>query len=101
MCIFLELELKGRHDEALVSVSSELLERARRVEWSSWAMGECYAFADEQELAIDWLENAFELGFFNYPYLSQHSRILRKLDPNPRFQQFLGKVKKAWEQFDA
>ena len=65
------------------SVNSELLERARRVEWSSWAMGECYAFADEQELAIDWLENAFELGFFNYPYLSQHSRNLRKLDSNP------------------
>ena len=96
LCVFLELELKGRHDEALVSVSPELLERARKVEWCSWWVGECYAFAGEQELAIEWLENAFERGFMNYPYFSQHARILRKLDDNPRFHELLGKVKTAW-----
>jgi len=101
LCVFLELELKGRHDEALASVSPELLELARKVEWSSLLVGESYAFAGEQGLAIDWLENAFERGFINYPYLSKHSVILRKLDDNPGFQKLLGKVRTAWEQFEA
>ena len=101
LCVFLELELKGRHDEALVSVNPGLLERARKVEWPSCWVGESYAFAREQELAIDWLENAFARGFMNYPYLSQHSRILRTLDDNPRFQELLGRVRTAWEKFEA
>ena len=74
--------------------------RAWNVEWWSWWVSECYAFIDEDELALDWLENAFERGFINYPYLSKHGKIFRKLDANPRFQQLVGKVRTAWEQFE-
>ena len=35
------------------------------------------------------------------PYFAMHSRILRTLDDDPRFQTLLGKMKVAWEQFQA
>ncbi len=63
-------------------------------------MAECYAFADEHDAAIDWLENASQRGFIHYPYFSKHSKIFRKLDDNPRFQDLLGKIRTAWEQFE-
>ena len=62
-------------------------------------VAESYAFINEQQLAIDWLANAFRKGFWNYPYLSKRSTIFRKLDGNPRFQELLREVKSAWEQF--
>ena len=77
-----------------------LLSRARNVEFWSWWVSECYAFIDERELAIDWLENAFRRGFFPYPYVSQHSSAFRKLTDEPRFQLLLGKIKTAWEEFE-
>ena len=81
-------------------VGEELMARARKVEWWSCWMAECYAFIDEQDLALDWLENAVERGFINYPFLANHSKIFRTLDGNPRFGELLSRVRTAWEQFE-
>ena len=99
LCVFLKLALEGKTSDAAECVGAELMSRARKVEWWSWWVAECYAFIDEQELALDWLENAFQCGFVNYPYLSEYSRIFRNLDGNPRFQELLRKVRIAREQF--
>ena len=42
---------------------------ANRVEWWSFYVSWCYAFVDEAELALDWLENAVQCGFIHYPFL--------------------------------
>ncbi len=99
-CDFMKFALRGERDEALACLDQDLLARARNVEWWSWWMGECYAFIGEEDLAIDWLENAFERGFINYPYLSKHSKIFRRLDDNTRFQTLLARVRTAWEQLE-
>jgi hypothetical protein len=100
LCASLKLALDGNREEAKNAVGKHLSECAWNVEyWSSW-MAELFALIDETELALDWLENAFKHGFYHYPYLSNHSRIFRKLDDSPRFQELLGRVKIAWEQFD-
>jgi hypothetical protein len=35
--------------------------------------------SDERDLAIEWLDTAFRKGFWNYPYVSTHSSIFRRL----------------------
>ena len=100
VCLLLKLALQGKRSEATECIGEELLAGAWNVEWWSWCVGECYAFIEEDTLALDWLEHAVERGFIHYPYLSEHSSILRKLDDNPRFQELLGKVRIAWEQFE-
>jgi len=97
---FLKLALEGKRVEARSCLDPEFLERARNVEWWSWEVAECYAFIDEQDLAIEWLENAFQRGFWNYPYLTKQNTTFRRMDDNPRFQDLLKKVKTAWEQFE-
>jgi tetratricopeptide (TPR) repeat protein len=99
LCVFLRLALQGRIDEARESVSPELLGRARNIEWWSLWVAECYAFIGDDALAIDWLENAFRLGFMNFPYLSMHDRVFRRLDANPAFQALLTRVKTASDRF--
>jgi len=98
-CRFLRLGLEGQPEDAKACFDSDLLTRARNVEfWSFW-VSECYAFVHETDLAIDWLEIAFRKGYWNYPYVARHSTIFRKFDGHPRFQAILSGMKEAWEQF--
>ena len=97
---FLRLALEGQPDDAKSCFDADLLARARNVEfWCLW-VSECYAFVEETELAIEWLETAFRKGFWNYPYVSKHSTFFRKLDGDPRFQESLARMKPAWENFE-
>ena len=100
LCEFLKLSIQGKRAEAETSIEEELLQRAWKVEWWSWQVAARYALIDEEERAIDWLENASDRGFIHYPFLAEHSRVFRKLDDNPRFQRLLNKVRAAWEQFE-
>jgi len=101
VCQFLRLAIEGKSDQAASCFDADLLDRVRNVEFWSWCVSECYAFINEQELSIDWLENAFTRGFYCYSYVSMHSSIYRKLHDNPRFQELIGRMKTAWEQFNA
>jgi eukaryotic-like serine/threonine-protein kinase len=99
-CRFLRLALEGQPEDAKACFDPDLLSRARNVEfWSFW-VSECYAFIDETDPAIDWLETAFRKGFWHYPYISKHSTAFRKLDRHPRFEDVLARIKTAWEHFE-
>jgi TolB-like protein len=100
LCVFLQRALEDRPDQAMAAVSTELLARARPIEWWSWWVAEGYAFIGEETMAIAWLESAFERGFMNYRYLSTHSPVFRKLDGNPAFRELLGRIKTRAEQFE-
>jgi TolB-like protein len=78
-CRFLRLALEGQRDAARASFDSSLLDRARNVEFWSYWVSECHALIDERDLAIEWLDTAFRKGFWNYPYVSTHSSIFRRL----------------------
>jgi non-specific serine/threonine protein kinase len=99
-CRFLRLALEGQPADAKSYFDPDLLARARNVEfWALW-VSECYAFIDEMDLAMDWLEIAFRKGYWHHPYVSKHSTIFRKLDGHPRFEAVLARMKTAWEQFE-
>ncbi|HSF14262.1 MAG TPA: hypothetical protein VLK65_01765 [Vicinamibacteria bacterium] len=98
-CRFVRLALEGHVDEAEACFDPDLLSRARNVEfWCMW-VSECYALIGRQDPAIDWMEAAFQKGFWNYPYVARHSTTLRLLDGDPRFVALLGRMKTAWEGF--
>jgi len=59
----------------LTAVSETLKAAARRVEWWSLVMADCYAFIDEKDRAMDWLSNEINRGFTNYSFLSQYDKI--------------------------
>jgi len=59
-CRFLRLALEGQPDAARACFDPDLLDRARNVEIWSLNVSECYAFVDETDLAVDWLERHSE-----------------------------------------
>jgi non-specific serine/threonine protein kinase len=98
-CNFLRHALDGRIEEALACLSKDLQAAARRVEWWSFYVSWCYAFVDETEHAVDWLENASQRGFIHYPFLSRPDVPFARLRGNERFDELLERIKQAWEKF--
>ena len=99
-CEFVRCALEGDAERAVAQLGPEMRGAAWANEWWSWWASACYTLIGDHSQAIDWLDNAANRGFINYPYLARHSRLFRSLDANPRFQDLLVRIKLAWEQFE-
>ena len=59
-----------------------------------------YAMLDEKEKTLNWSENAVNLGFINYPYMSQHDPFLENIRGEERFKKLMERVNYEWENFE-
>ena len=90
----------GNKTKALQAVTSELTAAARNVEYLARVLAEFYAAIDAKEEAMNWLENAVNQGFINYPYIAEYSPFLESIRGEEQFKQLLRKVKYRWEHFE-
>jgi serine/threonine protein kinase/Flp pilus assembly protein TadD len=90
-----------RDKESLFNLITPELERTIRQD-----VGHCFfmaislAMVDAKEEALDWLENAVERGFLNYPSLAEKDPFLANIRGEPRFQKLMERVKYEWEHFE-
>jgi non-specific serine/threonine protein kinase len=68
--------------------------------WASFFISESYALHDLKDEAIDWLENAVNLGFLNYPFLNDYDPFLKNIRSEERFKKLMERVKYEWENFE-
>ncbi len=59
-----------------------------------------FALLGEEKEALDWLENAIDRGFINYPLLAEKDPWLANIRNEPRFKKLMEQVKKEWEHFE-
>ena len=81
-------------------VTEELQLVAGRDITYSWFVAVGFAIIDEKEKALDWLENAVNWGFINYPLLSENDPFLENIRHEARFKKLMEKVKVEWENFE-
>lgn len=86
-----------RMEELLTPEHTETMQRDPQ--WS-WMLASIYALAGQNGNALDWLENAVDRGFINYPFLTEHDPFIKKLQGEERFQRLMKRVKYEWEHFD-
>jgi adenylate cyclase len=97
---FLRLALSGDKEEALkAGENSQLQNEARWDEHAAWWMAGTYAFLNEKDKALYWLEISINLGNFNYPFLYKHDPFLENLRNEPKFKALMADVKKKWAAF--
>jgi non-specific serine/threonine protein kinase len=59
-----------------------------------------FSLLGEKNEALDWLENAVNRGFINYPLLAEKDPWLANLRGEDRFQKLMERVKYEWEHFE-
>jgi len=82
-------------------VTEDLERTARRdPEWSILMAG-IHALVGLEEEALDWLSNAVDRGFINYPFIAEHDPWLESIRGEPRFRDIAARAKYEWEHFEA
>ena len=76
----------GEREKALSWMSPEAVQTCRRDFQYSWWVACAYVMLGDTDEALDWLENAIDLGFLNARYLGEIDPVLAPLRGDPRFQ---------------
>jgi TolB-like protein len=100
VALFRKFALAGRQEEALNTVTDESNEAMKWDEQFSWEMAANYALIEHPQEALDWLENAVNRGFVNYPFLNEYDPLLKSIRSESRFKTLMERVKYEWESFE-
>jgi non-specific serine/threonine protein kinase len=100
VCRFLNHALTGQDDAAVRSLPPDIEQAAGWDEQMSWEIAAGYALLDRPREALDWLENAVNRGFLNYPFLSEYDPFLENIRGERRFKVLIERVKHEWENID-
>jgi serine/threonine protein kinase/tetratricopeptide (TPR) repeat protein len=97
--IFLKKALLGENDVSEL-LTDEFITTAKRDFQYSSVFADIYALLGHKKEALDWLENAVNRGFINYPFLSEYDPFLENVRGEDRFKKLMERVKHEWENFE-
>ena len=98
--LLLKYVLLKDKENALREMTADFQKTCRRDAANAHFIGVMLALLDEKNLALDWLENAVNRGFINYPLLAEKDPWLANLRGEERFKTLMERVKKEWEHFE-
>jgi non-specific serine/threonine protein kinase len=100
LALMLKHSLQRDKEAAVREMTPEFYEWARKDPTWSYRLASDFAYLDAKEEALDWLENAVDLGHINYPFFAEKDLFLTKLRGDPRFEKLMQRVKREWEEFE-
>jgi eukaryotic-like serine/threonine-protein kinase len=100
MALLWRYAVVGDRQRALSWMTSETVRTCRRDFLFSWWVACAYAMLGDADTALDWLENAVNLGFMNYRYLGEIDPLLAPLRGDPRFQALIARARENKVEFE-
>ena len=91
----------GDRKKVSTLLTSEVLKTCQRDFQYSWDLACVYAKLGDADSALDWLENAVELGFLNHRYLGEIDPVLAPLRGDPRFQALMARAREKQAELEA
>jgi serine/threonine protein kinase len=82
-------------------VSGEFENTLRRDTQSTYFASALFAYAGMTNKALEFLEQAIENGFINYPLIAEKDPLLENVRGTEQFKKLIKRVKHEWENFDA
>ena len=59
-----------------------------------------YSYLGDKEKSLEFLENAVNRGFINYPLIAEQDPFFKNLRGDDRFKKLMERVKSEWENFE-
>ena len=100
LLIFLKYGLKGDKEKMSSLLTPDFVKSAQLDCQYSWHMAAFCSYLGEKEKSLEWLENAVNRGFINYPFLNEHDKLLNNIRNEERFKVLMIRVKYEWENFE-
>jgi non-specific serine/threonine protein kinase len=100
LIIFLKYVLKGDKNQLSSLLTPELIIYVQKDNQLSWHMATFYSYLIEKHQSLEWLENAVDRGFINYPFLDKYDKLLENIRGEERFKKLMKRVKYEWENFE-
>ncbi len=100
LSLFLKYALLNEKNKALKLATQDFIAAVKSDEQRSLFLAECYALMNEKDKALDWLENAANRGFINYPFLYEYDLFLENIRGEERFKKLMERVKYDWKNFE-
>ena len=101
LAILLKHALEEERGKMTELLTDDFVKTARRDPQFSYFVGSIFVLAGMNEQAMDWIENALDRGFFNYPFVAQQDPLLNNLRDTPQFNELLAPMKTQWQAFVA
>ena len=99
--IFLKYALKGDSEKMeQVLATGDLIRLLQADCQYSWHMGAVYSFVNNRDKSLEWLKNAVNRGFINYPMLNEYDPLLKNIRGEEGFKKLMERVEYEWENFE-
>ncbi|MFC1528691.1 hypothetical protein ACFL5B_02150 [Candidatus Latescibacterota bacterium] len=98
--LFLKYALKREKNKISKLFTREFQNTAERDPQFSSFVASFYSLLGQKEEALNWLENAVNRGFINYPFLNEYDPFLENIRGEERFKKLMERVKNEWENFE-
>lgn len=82
-------------------VTGEFEKALRHDPQSTYYASVMFTHAGMRDKALEFLEQAVNNGFINYPLMSEQDPILEQIHGEERFKKLMKRVKREWENFEA
>jgi hypothetical protein len=100
MMIFLKYVIKGDNNKLPSLLTPDFIKALKIDCQLSWHMATFYSYINDKDQSLEWLENAVDRGFINYPFLNKYDKLLRNIRNEERFKKLMKRVKHEWENFE-
>lgn len=90
----------GQREEAMAILTPDLEIIGKRDWQYASQIGSGFAMLGDAEKAVEWLGNAADMGFINYPFLAEYDPFLESIREEESFKKLMVRVKREWEEFE-
>jgi non-specific serine/threonine protein kinase len=100
LSFFVKYAIDGDEKRIKELFTVDFVKTARRDCQNSYFVSGLFALSGMKVEALDWLENAVDRGFINYPFISEYDPFLKNIRGEDRFKKLMERVKHEWENFE-
>lgn len=100
LSLFVKYAIESDRKRIKELLTVDFVKTAKRDAQTSYFVSGLFALSGMKDEAFDWLENAVDRGFINYPFISEYDPFLKNIRGEERFKKLMEKAKHEWENFE-
>jgi TolB-like protein/tetratricopeptide (TPR) repeat protein len=99
LTVFLKYVIKGEKDKLESLLAPDFIRTHKSNPQNSYNIAAFYSYLNDKEKSLEWLENAVERGFINYPFLNEYDPLLENIRGEERFRILMNRVRYESESY--